>query len=56
MATGVPRDPGALGRAVLRPIAGDFEDDLRRRLLACVPDGVFDQDLTFAYELARAPW
>jgi len=54
--TGLVYSTSFLNRAVLGPNAGAFEDDLRRRLLACVPDGVFEQDLTFAYELARASW
>jgi hypothetical protein len=31
----------------------EFERDLRERLLACNAEGVFDQELTFACELAR---
>jgi len=42
-----------LNRTVLEHRSAEFEDDLRRRLLACCPDGVFEQHLTFAYELAR---
>jgi hypothetical protein len=42
-----------LSRAVLGDRAAAFEVELRERLLACRPDGRFDQDLTFAYELAR---
>ena len=42
-----------LNRAVLEHHVEAFENDLRRQLLACCPDGVFEQDLTFAYELAR---
>jgi SAM-dependent methyltransferase len=42
-----------LNRAVLGTQVEAFENDLRRELLACCPDGVFEQDLTFAYELAR---
>jgi hypothetical protein len=42
-----------LNRTVLQDRADAFERDLRRRLLGCCPDGVFEQDLTFAYELAR---
>lgn len=40
-------------RAVLGDQADAFERDLRARLLACSPDGVFEQELTFAYELTR---
>jgi hypothetical protein len=42
-----------LNRTVLQDRADAFERDLRRRLLGCCPDGVFEQHLTFAYELAR---
>jgi len=42
-----------LNRTVLEDRADAFETDLRRQLLACCSDGVFDHDLTFAYELAR---
>jgi SAM-dependent methyltransferase len=42
-----------LNRAVLQQQVDEFERDLRRQLVACCPDGVFEQDLTFAYELAR---
>jgi hypothetical protein len=42
-----------LNRAALGQQAGAFEHDLRTQLHACCPDGVFHQDLTFAYELAR---
>jgi SAM-dependent methyltransferase len=42
-----------LNRTVLQDRADAFERDLRRRLLGCCPDGVLEQDLTFAYELAR---
>jgi SAM-dependent methyltransferase len=42
-----------LNRAVLAHDVDAFEADLRERLLACCADGVFEQDLTFAYELAR---
>jgi SAM-dependent methyltransferase len=42
-----------LNRTVVERHVDEFESDLRRRLLACCADGVFEQDLTFAYELAR---
>ncbi|HZA79789.1 MAG TPA: class I SAM-dependent methyltransferase [Acidimicrobiales bacterium] len=42
-----------LNRAVLEDHLDAFETDLRRQLLACGHDDVFEQDLTFAYELAR---
>jgi len=42
-----------LNRAALGHHARAFERDLRTRLHACCPDDVFEQDLTFAYELAR---
>jgi hypothetical protein len=42
-----------LNRNALGDRADAFERDVQRRLLGCCPDGVFEQDLTFAYELAR---
>ena len=51
--TGFVYSTSFLNRAVLGHHADAFEHDLRRQLLACCPGGVFEQDLTFAYELAR---
>jgi SAM-dependent methyltransferase len=42
-----------LSQAALGDHVGAFEDDLRTRLLACRPDGEFEQDLSYAYEYAR---
>jgi SAM-dependent methyltransferase len=42
-----------LSRAALGDHAAAFEADLRLRLLACRSDGVFEQDVSFAYQLAR---
>jgi SAM-dependent methyltransferase len=42
-----------LSRAVLGDRAADFDRDLRDRLLASRPDGRFDHELAFGYELAR---
>jgi hypothetical protein len=42
-----------LNRSALGDRADDFARDLQSQLLACCPDGVFPQDLTFAYDLAR---
>ncbi len=42
-----------LNRSVIGRHADAFERDLRSQLLACCSNGVFEQDLTFAYELAR---
>ena len=44
-----------LSRLVLGDLAGPFEDDLARSLLAREPSGVFAQELTFAAEVARTP-
>lgn len=44
-----------LSRAALGDHAAAFAADLRRRLLACEGDGVFEQDVSFAYQLARRP-
>jgi SAM-dependent methyltransferase len=46
---------GVLSRAALGDLAPAFEDDLRRELLVCIPDGRFPQVIGFAYELARRP-
>ena len=42
-----------LSRSALGNHADAFESDVQEQLLGCCPDGVFEQDLTFAYELAR---
>jgi SAM-dependent methyltransferase len=42
-----------LSRAVLGDLSAEFEQDLRERMLAFRADGRFDQELDFAYELAR---
>ncbi len=42
-----------LNRAVLEHDVDTFENELRAQLLACRSDGAFEQNLTFAYELAR---
>lgn len=44
-----------LNRGVVGDRAAEFERDVRARLLACCPDGVFEQDLGVSYELARRP-
>jgi SAM-dependent methyltransferase len=42
-----------LNRAVLGHHTDAFESDLRTQILGCCPEGILEQDLTFAYELAR---
>ena len=42
-----------LNRGALGDRADAFESDLRDKLLDCCPDGVFEEGVTFAYELAR---
>jgi len=42
-----------LNRSVVGDRAEAFERDLRSQLIGACPDGVFEQDVTFAYELAR---
>jgi ubiquinone/menaquinone biosynthesis C-methylase UbiE len=44
-----------LSRLALGDRAAAFEDDVRNELLAAEPSGVFHQQLSFAYQLARAP-
>lgn len=51
--TGFVYSTSDLNRTVLRGHTHEFESDLQTQLFACRPDGVFEQDLTFAYELAR---
>jgi SAM-dependent methyltransferase len=51
--TGFVYSTSDLNRTVLRGHTDEFESDLQTQLLACRPDGVLEQDLTFAYELAR---
>ena len=42
-----------LNRTVLGHHVDAFESDLRMRLLACSPAGVYEDSTTFAYDLAR---
>ena len=51
--TGFVYSTSSLNRIALGDYATDFEDDLRSKLLAVCPDGVFEHEATFAYELAR---
>jgi SAM-dependent methyltransferase len=44
-----------LNRAVLGPLTGEFENDIRARLLGCDPTGLFEHDQTYACDLARHP-
>jgi SAM-dependent methyltransferase len=53
--TGFAYSTSVLSRAALGDHAAEFAADLRRRLLACQGDGVFEQDASFAYQLARRP-
>ena len=51
--TGLVYSTSSLNREALGERVDDFEADLRGQLLSCCPDGVFEQDVTFACELAR---
>ena len=42
-----------LGRAVIGDRADEFARDVQARLVEAMPDAVFEQDVTFAYQLAR---
>ena len=44
-----------LSREALGPQRQAFEDDLRERLLAVEPRGIFCEDISFSYELAQRP-
>ena len=50
---GVVYSTSFLNRGVLHGRIDAFERDLQMRLLNCSLDGVFEQEATFAYELAR---
>ena len=52
---GVVYSTSFLNRGVLHGRIDAFERDLQMRLLNCSLDGVFEQEATFAYELARQP-
>ena len=53
--TGLVYSTSFLNRVALGDHVDEFEQDLARRLLACEPAGVFRQQLSFGYELARRP-
>jgi SAM-dependent methyltransferase len=53
--TGYAYSTSVLSRAALGDHVAEFAADLRRRLLACQGDGMFEQDVSFAYQLARRP-
>ena len=44
-----------LSRQALGQRSSEFEDDLSTRMLACRPDGRFEQVVPFSYQLARKP-
>jgi hypothetical protein len=43
-----------LNRGVLGDEADAFEREIGEQLLDACPDGIFEQEMSFAYELARA--
>ena len=45
-----------LGVPSIRWLVGSAEDVVLDGPFDLVPDGLFEQELTFAYELVRAPW
>jgi len=53
--TGFMYSTSVLSREALGRHVRDFERDLRERLLAVQPDGVFREDISFAYDLLRRP-
>jgi hypothetical protein len=53
--TGFVYSTSFLNRATLDVHVDAFARDLRERLLACHPNGVFRQTTSFAYELVRSP-
>ena len=50
------RNARRLGVPSIRWLVGSAEDVVLDGPFDLVPDAVFEQELTFAYELARAPW
>jgi hypothetical protein len=44
-----------LNRTALDGRTDEFERDVRAALLGIQPDGVFEQDVSYAFELARRP-
>ncbi|MBO0727958.1 MAG: class I SAM-dependent methyltransferase [Acidimicrobiaceae bacterium] len=53
--TGLAYSTSILNRGALGGLADDFASALAEGLLAAVPDGIFRQEATYAYELARKP-
>jgi ubiquinone/menaquinone biosynthesis C-methylase UbiE len=53
--TGFMYSTSVLSQPALGPNVPAFERDLRERLLAVEPDGVFREDISFGYTLARKP-
>lgn len=53
--TGFMYSTSFLNRVALGERTDEFGRDLRAALLAAQPDGIFDQDVSYGYELARRP-
>jgi ubiquinone/menaquinone biosynthesis C-methylase UbiE len=53
--TGFLYSTSVLSREALGRHARAFEDDLRERLMAAEPDGVFREEIHFGYDLLRRP-
>lgn len=53
--TGFAYSTSILNRDALGGLAKEFESALAERLLSLVPDGTFQQEASYAYELARKP-
>lgn len=53
--TGFLFSTSVLSRLALGDLAPDFEEDLRREMLGCVPAGRWRQVVNFGYQLARRP-
>jgi hypothetical protein len=50
---GLATQTSILSRGVLEHYGAALEIDLRATLLTCCGDGIFDQEMSLAYELAR---
>ena len=53
--TGFMYSTSVLSQPALGPNVDAFARDLRKRLLAVEPDGIFREEISFAYTLARKP-
>ena len=53
--TGYLYSTSILSRQALGDLTPSFEEDLSDRLLRCQPNGSFEQEVSFSYQLAQKP-